>query len=587
MNSFLGNCMEKLLEVLIAIGDEVACLSVAELILRHWPSHARALHVKRVIEESEPTPFAPRGIDKLEPHHVRLKFTDKRKATDHDLDDSNATKRLNQNIVLNLPEASWTTLAGELLGILIPLNECDNTESGARESLRSGDIRLVIQLPSSSDNVAGERKTNTEMETESVELANAEISMSEEPLQGRRSTRLRSRKPDKEESSDFTAAKDLVKLVPQFLEPFVMVESGITKCSEVMTNTQYNESIDVARFVNETSNNHGAYHLGHLLLEDIACRNISYQDAFAKFLELEKLTRNSGEIRTPECSLFLAELSYDFGIRSSDPSTLTEFMSMASYHLCKVVESLALDYSSDSTDGSLIGSLFDNKRTFWARFYWLSGKLAILNGNKEKAQKDFGVSLALFTAKENAIGSISLPHLKVTKELSVDSVLREINQLEVDFLMKNSVGDMIEKDLPSECISLLAPLLFSMEDDNVADSSILSKDGDGIVNSAELSALNVLIKACEKSKPVDANIYLRCHRQKLRLLMAATGMEQCFGSQKSFNVSKPEAPAAPEAELSENLSTGLHPLLSEELKAISKCTLELKNSISPCGSNVS
>ncbi|GJU18335.1 tetratricopeptide repeat-like superfamily protein [Tanacetum coccineum] len=590
------NCMEKLLEVLIAIGDEVACLSVADLILTHWPSHARALHVKRVIQDSEPTPFAPRGIDKLEPHHVRLKFLDKRKATDHDLDDSSATKRLNQNIMLNLPEASWTALAGELLGILIPLNEGDSTKSGPRESLRSGDIRLVIQLPSSSDNVLGETKINNEKESEAVEMANAEISMSEEPLLERRSTRLRSRKPDKEESSDLTAAKDLVKLVPQFLEPFIMVESGITKCSEVMTDTQNIESIDVARFVNETSNNHGAYHLGHLLLEFIACRNISYQDAFAKFLDLEKLTRNSGEIRTPECSLFLAELSYDFGIRSADPSTLTEFMSMASYHLCKVVESLALDYSFDSsggiaenntspsTDGSLIGSLFDSKRAFWARFYWLSGKLAILNGNKEKAQKDFGVSLALFTAKENALGSISLPHLKVMNELTVDSVLHEINQLEVDFLMKNNVVDMIEKDLPSKCISLLAPLLFSMKDDDVADSSILNKDGDGIVTSAKLSALNVLIKACEKSKPVDANIYLRCHRQKLRLLMAATGVEQCFGSQKSFNVSKPEAPAASEVELSENLSTGLHPLLSEELKAISKCALELKNSISPCGS---
>jgi calcineurin-binding protein cabin-1 len=51
--------MEKLLEVLIAIGDEVACLSVAELILRHWPSHSRALHVRNTIEESEPLPFAP------------------------------------------------------------------------------------------------------------------------------------------------------------------------------------------------------------------------------------------------------------------------------------------------------------------------------------------------------------------------------------------------------------------------------------------------------------------------------------------------------------------------------------------------
>nr|CAB3493660.1 unnamed protein product [Digitaria exilis] len=60
----LGNCMEKLLEVLIAIGDEVACLSVANLILRSWPSHHRALHVKKTIECAEPIPFAPRDTIK-------------------------------------------------------------------------------------------------------------------------------------------------------------------------------------------------------------------------------------------------------------------------------------------------------------------------------------------------------------------------------------------------------------------------------------------------------------------------------------------------------------------------------------------
>lgn len=580
------NCMEKLLEVLIAIGDEVACLSVAELILRHWPSHSRALHVRHVIQESEPTPFAPKGIDKLEPHHVRLKFLDKRKATNHDPEDNSATKRLNQNMILHLPEASWTALASELLGILIPLNESD-PKKGAHESYRSADVRLSIHLPSSSDNVAGERKLNNEKGNKAVEHANAETGMYEEPHTERRSSRLRSRKPDKEES-DFTATKNLVKLVPQFLEPFIMVESGITKCSEVMTSTQNNEFIDVARFVNETSNNHGAFHIGHLLLEAIACREISYQDAFAKFLELENLTRNSRDTRTPECSLFLAELSYDFGIRSSDSSTLTDFMSMASYHLCKVIESVALDYPFDILppgNGSSVGSLLDGKRAFWVRFFWLSGKLSIFNGNKEKAQKEFGVSLALFTAKEkekNALGSISLPHLKVMNKLTVDLVLHEINLLEVDFLMKNTVSDMIEKDLHSECISLLAPLLLCLKDDNVAVPSVLNKDTDGVA-SVELSALDVIIKACERSKPVDPIVYLNCHRQKLRLLMAATGVDECFGSQKSTNIIKPVATTS-ETELNETSTTGLHPLLYEEVKAISQCTLELKNLTNSCGS---
>ncbi|KAJ0768780.1 putative tetratricopeptide-like helical domain superfamily, histone transcription regulator 3/CABIN1 [Helianthus annuus] len=563
------NCMEKLLEVLIAIGDEVACLSVSELILRHWPSHSRALRVKHVIEESEPTPFAPRGIDKLEPHHVRLKFLDKRKATNDDLNGS-STKRLNQDITLNLPEASWTALAGELLGILIPLNENDPKKE-SHQAHRSADARLIIHLPPSSD----KQKLNNDMETEAAERTNTET-ISYEPHQERRSSRLRSKKPDKEET-DLTTPKDLVKLVPNFLEPFITVESEVTECSEVMTSTQNNESTDVARFVGETSNNHGAYHIGHLLLEEIACRGISYRDAFAKFFELEKFTRNSGESRTPECSLFLAELSHDFGIQSSHTST--DFMTMASYHLCKVIESVALEYP---TDGSSIGSLLDSKRAFWARFFWLSGKFSLFNGNKEKARKEFGVLLALFTScgkEANALGSISLPHLKVSKELTVDSVLHEVNLLEVEFLMKNAVNDMIEKDMHSECISLLYPLLFCTKDDsNVSVPSVLNKDGEGLT-STELSALNVIIKACEKSEMVDPNIYLRCHKRKLRRLMAATGVEERFLSHKSSNM----APAS-ETESNETLTTGLHPVLCEEIKAISQCILELKNSTSPCGS---
>ncbi|OWM67747.1 hypothetical protein CDL15_Pgr017443 [Punica granatum] len=124
-NTFLqqGNCMEKLLEVLIAIGDEVACLSVAKMILRHWPSHSRALHVKNVIEESEIVPFAPRGIDRLEPKHVRLKFPDKRKATDEFAEDDAPLKRAKTKVELLLPETSWCALAGSLLSILAPMNK--------------------------------------------------------------------------------------------------------------------------------------------------------------------------------------------------------------------------------------------------------------------------------------------------------------------------------------------------------------------------------------------------------------------------------------------------------------------------------
>ncbi|CAK9180111.1 unnamed protein product [Ilex paraguariensis] len=156
------NCMEKLLEVLIAIGDEVACLSIAKLILRHWPSHSHALHVKSTIEESEPIPHAPRGIDKLEPKHVRLKFLEKRKATNNDQDDGILSKKLNQNIELYIPEASWIAFADTLLEILLPLSG-SSCEQDPGKLARSRDVRLSIQLPHSSRIVMGfgERKECT------------------------------------------------------------------------------------------------------------------------------------------------------------------------------------------------------------------------------------------------------------------------------------------------------------------------------------------------------------------------------------------------------------------------------------------
>ncbi|KAJ9537241.1 LOW QUALITY PROTEIN: hypothetical protein OSB04_029974 [Centaurea solstitialis] len=258
-------------------------------------------------------------------------------------------------------------------------------------------------------------------------------------------------------------------------------------------------------------------------------------------------------------------------------------MSRASYHLCKLIETVAVDYSFDCSGGMPENNICPTRDGF---SICSLGKLSILNADKEKAQKGIGVALALFIAKDqesNPLVSISLPHLKVISELTVDWVLHELNLLEVDFLMKNSVSDMIEKDLHLDCISLLAPLLFCIKDDRVAVSAVLNNDGEG-VSSAELSALNVLIKACERSKQMDAIVYLRCHRRKLRLLMSATGVEECFGSQKLSTFSKPKVLAAFETELTENSSTVLHPLLSEEVKTISQCTLEMRNSFSPCGS---
>ncbi|KAK9273730.1 hypothetical protein L1049_018540 [Liquidambar formosana] len=632
------NCMEKLLEVLIAIGDEVACLSVAELILRHWPSHSRALHVKKTIEESEPVPFAPRGIDKLEPKHVRLKFHEKRKATDENIDGGSASKKLNQNIKLHLVEATWAALTDALLGILLPVSRC-GSELGAENLYRSEDIRLSIHLPSSSENVKepverkglnltpfGEIMSLGDCNSEKASIVKEkEASISEEQPQERRSTRLerlRSRKPGKQEL-DFATGKDLAKVV-QFLEPFIVGGQGIkdsdhatscyVHCPNVQANPLDSEYNDVARFVKQTSKNYGAYHMGHLLLEEAASRGLSYQDAFVKFLELEKLTRRWGQDRTPECSLFLAELYYDLCLSSSDTSKLSDFMSEVSYHLCKIIESVALEYpfqlsglfgndncsSANSSQDTgkipasnsisrepLLDSLsLTNKCSFWVQFFWLSGRLSIFDGNKAKGHEEFCVSLSLLAKKERmneTLCSVHLPHCKVIKELTIDRILHEINLLKVDFLLMKTVGEMIEKEMYLECINLLAPLLLSTKDVHLDVLPVANKEGGG-VTSLELSALDVLIKACEKAKPMDMEVLLNCHRRKLQILTVAAGMEECLASCKPFHKkSGSKILYASEIELKENPNKQLNHLVAEEVKAISQCASQMKNFIDQRG----
>ncbi|XP_071917630.1 calcineurin-binding protein 1 isoform X2 [Coffea arabica] len=615
------NCMEKLLEVLIAIGDEVACLSVAELILRHWPSHSRALHVKTTIEGSEPIPFAPRGIDKLEPKHIRLKFPEKRKAENDDLIDGAPSKKLKQTIEVQLSEPSWTALAGELLQLLNSFVSASPDQE--RGQYKSGDVSLSIRLPHTSGSGMETLESKGSMLTTSSEdmpFANCnfeknshtkekEANVSEEQPQERRSSRierLRSRKPGKEDS-DFGTTRDLAKVIVQFLRPFIVGGGGSddyttdastsSDCAEIVTRSQDSESTDVIRFVEKTSENYGAYHMSHLILEEIASRCIFFQDSNAKFLDLEKLTRQWGKERTPECSLFLAELYYDFGLRSPDSST-SEYMSEVSYHICKVIECVALECPLQSLavashdNLSSRESLSDpckiavdnshplsNDFPFWVRFFWLSGRLSMVDGNKAKAQAEFSTSLSLLVNKENkneSTSSICLPHCKVIHKLTVDRILSEINLLEVDFLMKKTVHEMIGKNMYSECVDMLVPLLFSAKDVHLDVGNVSGLD-EGFTN-VELSAIDALIKACEQAMSMDIEVYLKCHRRKLQILISAAGLGDYPPSIKSHGLN---VFSSSETEAKDSACIYWNHVIAEEVKAISGCTSRIKSMI-PC-----
>ncbi|KAI7987858.1 Calcineurin-binding protein 1 [Camellia lanceoleosa] len=412
--------------------------------------------------------------------------------------------------------------------------------------------------------------------------------------------------------------KDLAKVVVQFLEPFIVVGEGAQDsnsavscslpCPDVVANPVYTEFDEVTTFVKETSKNYGAYHMDHLLLEEVASRAILYRDTIALFLELEKLTRQWGRDRTRECSLFLAELYYDFGSRSSDTSRQSDFMSDASYHLCKIIESIATDYpfhiigasedeNSSSTSSSQCNSEtsvgnsspLSNNSHFWVRFFWLSGRLSIFDGDRAKAQQEFCISLSHLSNEENLnnhLRSVCLPHCKVIKELTVDRILHEINLLEVDFLLKGAaIGQIIEKEMYLECAHLHAPLPFSTMDTHQDISWVADNKGDEIA-SVELSALDVLIKACEKAKPTDFEVFLNCCRRKLQILLVAAGMDECLASHKSIHKMSVLKPlSASETELNESPSMHWNQLVAEEVKAISQCASQMKTFIDLSGNS--
>ncbi|URE35099.1 Calcineurin binding protein 1 [Musa troglodytarum] len=693
------NCMEKLLEVLIAIGDEVACLSVANLILRHWPSHSRALHVKKTIEDAEPVPFAPRGIDKLEPKHVRLKFSEKRKSVDDENSNNRISKRRNQTIQLQLAGATWSALLDAILGIFVqPATKDSEPETlHDHEDVRndkqfnrlgkelSGDattiddrsmgtqtnenmdrftcIKIDIRLSEFSDVIVDPAKSKEHglhpvggctllgsygME-KSTTIKERDISTDREHHQERRSTRLemlRSRKLSKEESE--SSAKDQANIVCQFLDPFIRrrlrtegQDCSFTSDSMYPYSLTYNSNLehnDTLQFISKTSKNFGAHHIAHLLLEEVAHKYIPFQDSFVKFMELEKLTRNWGQDRSPLSCLFLAELYYDQGSWFANRSKRLEYLSEASYHLCKVIELVTLDSHDDligidnhSSSTQTAMEINDAKRTslllddklekesdlllndfqnvratissdsasqerfvhsstltdnnaFWVRFFWLSGRLSLFQDCKAKAFNEFCICLSLLRNNnklEEASDFVFLPHCKLVRLITVDRILHEINLLKLDSLLGKVSDEMMEKGMYLECMNMLSPLLLSTKDVYLDSVFGPLKEKEKIM-SVELSALNLLISACQKAEPMDIQVYLNCHRRKLQVLSVAAGMEGSAAALKGKSLAS-KASCVFEIDFAEPMSKHWKSLVSEEVKDISRSTTLVKNFIDQAG----
>ncbi|CAN6457209.1 unnamed protein product [Victoria cruziana] len=682
------NCMEKLLEVLIAIRDEVSCHSVAESILCHWPSHSRALEVKKVLEEAEPIPFAPRGIDKLEPKHVRLKFLKRRRVSDDS--NGNALKKHKTYLEVYLSEASWIGVMEAIIKILGPVVEGNSDASGACSKddhsserstshsaiffIRNTDtsdikkeeecstmdlakhsgVKLKIVLPSSSGTVpdveSGSANTERRVSTSDIlslsdcgsdrsnGVKDKEVSVDEDHPHERRSTRLerlRNRKPEKEECM---GSRDQAELLVQLLEPFIIDGRGMEKVSAeryLLTDSDFPLSIMddsyVNSFVKEVSNNYGACHVGHLLLERISSKGLPYQESFLRLLELEKLTRSWTQDRTPYCSLFLAELYYDIGSYSASESQRLEYLSEASYHLCKVIEVITLDYAeplnpclsnqdlvsayeldhpnqheqdetkleedslkdqsslqaADSTSDQLVTnhSVLPAKCSFRIRFHWLSGRLSTYD-NKAKAHEEFNKALSFFINgmdMVNLSGIVPLPHCRIIKHLSLKRILYEISLLKIEHILSRS-GEMVENGMHDDCVRALSPLVLCNKDTylDVLFGSYNEQKG---LSSVELSALDFLISSYDKDKRLKTEDYLNCHWRKLQILTTIAEVAELFLP----NASHPKKSimnlysASLELEAAEKKCKYLKSLVAEEVREISLCASQLGDSIDENG----
>ncbi|XP_078148770.1 tetratricopeptide repeat (TPR)-like superfamily protein isoform X3 [Carex rostrata] len=538
-------CMEKLMEVLIAIGDEVQCLGVSKRLLEKWPSHSRAMHVMNAIERSE---SGPQGFDKLEPEHPRLKF--KRK-----LDLTNSpSKRIRQDTDMQLTEATWSALVKGTLSILT-----------------STDVHSYCSVKAYVDGSI--YKESDEMDKKTIDSTpctkekEASATDKEQQSQERRSTRLerlRSRKSGKDE---FESGRD-TNVISQNLEQFILKQSSNKEvdCAspsfqvpDVSKYTPEIEASDVKQFIELIPENCNAVKLGNMLLEEFTELALPYRDYFVKLPELDKLTRQWGMERSQCCHMYLAEVCFDLGSRSDNKLKSEEFLSDSNYHICKIIEHVASnlpesvtkegllndmttdnfleeihntprkkdDSEIDNTVEKEIPSTLANKdstdkegnntanqescddiSSFWARFYWIRGCLSLASGDKGRAYDDFNRAISLL--KE----PVFLPHCMNEKLLTIDRINRELNSIKLDFLLRDE-NEIKKKVPPTECIKLLPPLLFSTKDVKLESREAVA---------LQISALDLLISACEKEEKMKLDVYLECHKRKLQLMTADAGI---------------------------------------------------------------
>lgn len=457
---------------------------------------------------------------------------------------------------MQLTEATWSALLDRTLSILTSADV--HSYCSVKVYIDGG---MFKESDDMDKNIIGSTPCAKEKEASSTDK--------EQQSHERRSTRLerlRSRKSGKDE---FESGRD-TNVISQNLEQFILKQASTKEvnCSspsfqapDVSMYTPEIEANDVKQFIELIPEKCNAVKLGNLLLEEFADLALPCRDYFVKLPELDRLTRQWGKKRTQCCHMYLAEVCFDLGSRPNNKLRREEFLSDSNYHICKIIEYVASnlpepvikegllngtnankilkeihnapqnkdDSETDNTVVNEIPSTSANKDTtdkeddnsakqessddvssFWARFYWISGCLSLASGDKGRAYDEFDRAISLLKQP------VFLPHCMNEKLLTIDRINCELNSIKLDFLLRDE-NELIKKVPHTECIKLLPPLLFSTKD-------VKSESHEAVA--LEVSALDLLISACEKEEKMKLDVYLECHKRKLQLLTAVAGMDK-------------------------------------------------------------
>ncbi|CAN5976218.1 unnamed protein product [Sphagnum jensenii] len=652
------SCMEKLAEVLIAIGDEVACLAIAKRLLRLSPSHPRALQIKHAIERSVDIlevgeglilqqGQSVHGIDLLTPEHLNLSFSNKRKLDTTHESDQRLKKSKMYTIDVSLPEASWFALVNAVTDVL----KGDKFWKD-RETLLSSQI-VVSPGGNGSDLSVNGVKDRSEsrhlLVCEKLEgLKPVDSYDWEQPSHERRSTRLEKlrsgRRLDKEEDGfvNLGQSKDPAKALKKGLEPFIICTLPLNTSS--MFGSQGGNHLDsitneeersVLQFLKENAINSGIFEVGQKLLEHVVASSPMQRKSLSWLLFLDKLMRTWAANRSPGCSLFLAEVYMDMATSATNDVTASQCLSDCNYNLCRLLEGATLQETEASQErcqmksrstrerdarasgegykmvgtsehdkmseqslddvgernSGINNTVEDDKNwSFWARLFWLRGRLWIHSGQWEQAYREFERCQRVIESQAHITPNplLLLPHCKLDNEISLECVQGKLYELQMENLLKHSAVRMLEQGEYAGLIKLLSPVLLSGKG---RASSRHTWKGDGVkrvesaVLSHELKGLDMLVMACEKTKPPNIMLALECRERRLKILCSAAGLVESNADESSSPPSAANVFNLLESELDheQHNQTGVWNLVADEVKHISRCTASIKEKMDEQG----